>query len=236
VYVPGDFFRAVRGAVRAWGLIVLLVVANAIVLVLYFRTGGRSGSRTAGGVVSEFPPALRLKQQGTNFIAPDVIAFPARGKLRIGYHPPYVDKDVGSRDFARLPHQDIRGAEDAIEDLSRHVACIWRDDKTNDCYIQLGWPGPGRKIQPRPQSAVYHFNRFNKPEEATATPYRLVHNDVVRLGTGIEFVFTQVGLRDRPTQDSKKLSPFERTVSTVNGAGASSRRQTVPQESMAEEG
>ena len=36
----------------------------------------------------------------------------------------------------------------------------------------------------------------------------LVASDVVRLSTGIEFVFNQVGLRDKATPESKKLGPY----------------------------
>ena len=40
-------------------------------------------------------------------------------------------------------------------------------------------------------------------------PFRLAHHDVVRLSTGVEFVFNQVGLRDKATPESKKASPLE---------------------------
>ena len=90
---------------------------------------------------TEFPPTLRLNALGGKYVAPEVLHFPDRGKLRVGYHPPYMDNGVGTREFAKLPYQDVRGDDDAVRDLSRHVACIWRDPRTNDCYIQLGWPG-----------------------------------------------------------------------------------------------
>jgi hypothetical protein len=117
-----------------------------------------------------------------------------------------MDNQVGNRDFARLPYQDIRGDEDAVKDLSRHAACIWRDARTNDCYVQVGWPGPGEPISARPQTQVFHFGR---PQDAASQPFRLSHHDVVRLSNGVEFVFNQVGLRDKATPESKKLSPFE---------------------------
>jgi hypothetical protein len=126
--------------------------------------------------------------------------------LRVGYHPPYMDNQVGSREFSRLPFQDVRGDEDAVKDLSRHVACLWREPTTNDCYVQLGWPGPGEPLAPKPQSQVFHLGR---PQDATAMPFRLAHHDVLRLASGIEFVFYQVGLRDKPTPESKKLGSFE---------------------------
>jgi hypothetical protein len=157
-------------------------------------------------VTKEFPPTLRVNPLAGRYVAPEVIEFPTQGKLRIGYHPPFMDNHVGSREFTRLPYQDIRGDEDAVKDLSRHAACIWRDPKTNDCYIQLGWPGSGEPIEPRPQSQVFHFGR---PHDATSLPFRLAHHDVVRLSTGVEFVFNQVGLRDKATPESKKASPLE---------------------------
>jgi hypothetical protein len=204
ISIPPDFLRTIRVAVRAWGLIATLLIAEIIVIVLFLRVG----SPGRGGVArfSDFPPSLRLNPLAGAYVAPDVLEFPSRGKLRIGYHPPYMDNTVGSRVFSRLPYQDIRGDDDAVKDLSRHAACIWRDAKTNDCYIQLGWPGPGERLEPRPQTQVFHFGR---PQDATAEPFRLAHHDIVRLATGVEFVFNQVGLRDKPTPESKKLSPFE---------------------------
>src|SRR4029077_8353141 len=204
VYVPFDFVRTARNAVRSWGLIALLLLANAGVLLLFLRTAPRAGPGRP--VPTEFPPTLRLNQLVGSFVAPDVISFPARGKLRIGYHPPFMDNQVGNRAFSQMPYQDVRGDDDAVKDLSRHVACIWRDSRTNDCYIQLGWPGPGEQLKPKPQSQVFHFGR---PQDAIAEPFRLAHHDVVRLATGVEFVFNQVGLRDKATPETKKLSPFE---------------------------
>ena len=145
VYVPADFLRTVRGLVRGWGLIGVLLLANALVAFVLLRMGPgwRPGFAALGGM-TEFPPSLRLNQLGGRYVAPEVLHFPARGKLRVGYHPPYMDNQVGSREFSRLPFQDVRGDEDAVKDLSRHVGCLWREPTTNDCYVQLGWPGTGR--------------------------------------------------------------------------------------------
>jgi len=202
LYVPADFVRTARGAVRAWGLIAALLLANTVVVVLLVRMRARPWL----GGMTEFPPALRLNQLGGRYVAPEVLHFPTRGKLRIGYHPPYMDNHVGSREFSRLPFQDIRGDEDTVADLSRHVGCLWREPKTNDCYVQLGWPGPGEAVVPKPQSQVFHLGR---PQDATSRPFRLAHHDVLRLATGVEFVFYQVGLRDKPTPEGKKLETFE---------------------------
>jgi hypothetical protein len=206
VYVPADFFRNVRNAVRGWGVIALLLLGELAVIFLFLRLGASTRGPTV--VTKEFPPTLRLNPLAGRYVAPDVIEFPTSGrlKLRIGYHPPFMDNHVGSREFGKLPYQDIRGDDDAVRDLSRHAACIWRDPKTNDCYIQLGWPGPGEPVEPRPQSQVFHFGR---PQDATSAPFRLAHHDVVRLSTGVEFVFNQVGLRDKATPESKKASPLE---------------------------
>jgi len=218
VYVPPDFLRSVRNAVRAWGLIGVLLIANVGVGLLFLRWG--VGSRGGGRV--EFPPSLRLNQLGGRYVAPEVLHFPDRGKLRVGYHPPYMDNQVGSREFARLPFQDVRGDEDAVKDLSRHVGCIWRDAKTNDCFVQLGWPGPGETLGPKPQSQVFHLGR---PQDATSGPFRLAHHDVVRLASGIEFVFYQVGLRDKPTPETKKLSPFQGRAGSPPTLLSGERRQ-----------
>jgi hypothetical protein len=146
-----------------------------------------------------------------------------------------MDNTVGNRGFSRLPYQDIRGDEEAVKDLSRHAACIWRDPKTNDCYIQLGWPGPGVAITPKPQSQVFHFGR---PQDAFSAPFRLAHHDIVRLANGVEFVFNQVGLRDKATPESKKLSPFD-LRSTPSGRVAvvsdTGRRRGATEKPLAEE-
>jgi hypothetical protein len=205
IMVPPDFLRSVRNLVRNWGVVGLLLLGEIIVVILFVRTTP-SARATAAIKTTEFPPTLRLNPLAGRYVAPEVIEFPTRGKLRIGYHPPFMDNQVGNRDFARLPFQDVRGDEEAVKDLSRHAACIWRDPKTNDCYIQLGWSGPGEPIKVRPQTQVFHFGR---PQDAATTPFRLSHHDVIRLSTGIEFVFNQVGLRDKATPESKKLGPFE---------------------------
>jgi hypothetical protein len=229
--VPPDFLRNVRNAVRGWGVIALLLLGELVVILLFVRVG--ASGRGPAVVTKEFPPTLRLNPLAGRYVAPDVIEFPARGKLRIGYHPPFMDNHVGSREFGRLPYQDIRGDEDAVKDLSRHAACIWRDPKTNDCYVQLGWAGAGERIEPRPQSQVFHFGR---PQDATTSAFRLAHHDVVRLSTGVEYVFNQVGLRDKATPESKKITPLE-----VRSAGSgrisviseATRRSTATQEEEA---
>lgn len=175
-------------AVGAWGIIALLGI---VVVALFMRAGGLNRANAVRSV--KFPPTLRLNPLSGRFVAPDVIEFPSRGKLRLGYHPPFMDNQVGSRDFARLPYQDIRGGHDAVTGLSRHAACIWRDTRTNDCYIQVGWPGPGEPIGARPQTQVFHLGR---PQDAVSRPFRLSHHDLVRLSTGVEFVFNQVGVRE----------------------------------------
>jgi hypothetical protein len=234
VSVPAEFLRSVRNLVRAWGLIAVLLMANIGVGLLFLRLG-LPGFRTGlGGGSVEFPPSLRLNQLGGRYVAPEVLHFPARGKLRIGYHPPYMDNQVGSREFARLPFQDVRGDEDAVKDLSRHVGCIWRDPKTNDCFVQLGWPGPGEPLDPKPQSQVFHLGR---PQDATSGPFRLAHHDVLRLASGIEFVFYQVGLRDKATPESKKLGPFlGRAAAPPTLLTEERRRHAQPPEPTAEDG
>jgi hypothetical protein len=177
---------------------------------------------------------LRLNQLGGRYAAPEVINFSARGKLRVGYHPPYMDNQVGSREFSTLPFQDVRGDEDAVKDLSRHVGCIWKDPRTNDCYVQLGWPGPGEPLEPKPQSQVFHLGR---PQDATSRPFRMAHHDVLRLASGVEFVFYQVGLRDKATPETRKLSPFEaRPSSPPTLLTGERRRHASPQETTAEDG
>jgi hypothetical protein len=231
VVVPSDFLRSVRNLVRGWGVIVLLLLAELVVLVLFLRVG--QSARGPAVSTREFPPSLRLNPLSGSYLAPEVIEFPARGKLRIGYHPPFMDNQVGSREFARLPYQDIRGDEDVVRDLSRHAACIWRDPRTNNCYIQLGWAGAGEHVEPRPQTQVFHLGR---PQNATSAPFRLAHHDAVRLGDRVEFMFHQVGLRDKATPESKKASPLEPRsagvgrISVLSDAG---RRSATTQEEEA---
>jgi hypothetical protein len=211
-----------------------LLLGEVVVVVLFVRMAP-SGRSAPAVKTTEFPPTLRLNPLAGRYVAPEVIEFPLRGKLRIGYHPPFMDNQVSSREFARLPYQDVRGDEEAVKDLSRHAACIWRDATTNDCYIQLGWAGPGEPIKVRPQTQVFHFGR---PQDATSIPFRLSHHDVVRLSTGIEFVFNQVGLRDKATPESKKLGPFElrSTPGRIAMVPEAPLREVAPaQESLAEE-
>jgi hypothetical protein len=234
ISIPPDVLRTVRIAVRAWGLIAALFIAEIIVIVLFLRVS--PGTRAGLVRFSDFPPSLRLNPLAGVYVAPDVIEFPSRGKLRIGYHPPYMDNTVGSRVFSRLPYQDIRGDEESVKDLSRHAACIWRDAKTNDCYIQLGWSGPGEPLKPKPQSQVFHFGR---PQDATTASFRLAHHDIVRLATGVEFVFNQVGLRDKATPESKKLGPLDARPATsprLSVVSDASRRRTSSSENSEEEG
>jgi hypothetical protein len=235
VFVPADVLRSIRVAVRSWGLIALLFAANVVALLVFVRAV--RASRGPGGNVADFAPTLRLNQLAGRYVAPELIVFPTRGKLRVGYHPPYMDNHVGSREFSKLPYQDVRGDDDAVKDLSRHVACIWRDARTNDCYVQLGWPGPGEPLTPKAQTQVFHFGRL---QDATSEPFRLAHHDIVRMASGIEFVFYQVGLRDKATPESKKLSPFQgrpsRSTTPISVLDGESRRHTQDPETNAEEG
>jgi hypothetical protein len=61
---------------------------------------------------------------------------------------------------------------------------------------------------------------------------------VVRLATGVEFVFNQVGLRDKATPESKKLSPFDAraTPAPVTRLTDELRRTRIARESATEEG
>ena len=193
-----------RNAARGMGVIALLALGELLLIGLFVRVD--TWARGASLLRREFPPTLRLNTLAGRYVAPEVIEFPARGKLRIGLHPPLMDDLVGNRDFTRLPYKDIRGDQDVVKELGHHAACIWRDPRTNDCYIQLGWDGPGDRIEPRPQSRVFHFGR---PQEATTSAFRLAHHDVVRLSTGVEFVFNQVGLRDKPAPEAHNASPLK---------------------------
>ena len=67
-------------------------------------------------------------------------------------------------------------------------------------------------------------------------PFRLAHHDVLRLASGIEFVFYQVGLRDKPTPESKKLSPLEgRGMSPPTLLSGERHRHSAAQETTAED-
>jgi hypothetical protein len=199
-----------------WALIVVVVLVNGLIAVFIVRAliSRRGDEPRAGAGTNKFPPVLRLIPHPGATIEPDVIEFPARGKLRIGYHPPYMDNHVGAPEFQQLAYQDIRGDEELVGDLSRHAACIWRDPQTNDCYIQLGWPSPGEPVRPKAQSQVLHFGR---PQDATNQAFRLSHQDVVRLAASVEYVFNQLGLRDKPTPERKKIDTF---ASSPGGTGA----------------
>src|SRR5579859_918750 len=222
ISVPFDFARDARNFLRSWGVIALLVIAEIIIIALFIRMA--PAARGALGKANDFAPLLRRNALTGAYVAPDVIEFPTRGKLRLGYHPPYMDNYVGSREFAVLPYRDIRGDSDAVNDLSRHAAVIWRDGKTNDCFIQLGWTGSGETVKPKAQSQVFHLGR---PQDATSAPFRLMHHDVVRLGTQVEFVFSQVGLADKSTPETRKVSPFDLRT-------AAPARMTVLEESGAD--
>ena len=94
-----------------------------------------------------------------------------------------MDAHVGHHEFSRLPFLDIRGDDEAARDLSRHAACVWRDASSSDCYVQLGWPGPGELIRPRGQARVL---RQGRPQDALTQPFRLTHRDVLRLTAALE--------------------------------------------------
>jgi hypothetical protein len=88
-------------------------------------------------------------------------------------------------------------------------------------------------LKPRPRTQVFHLGR---PQEATTQPFRLAHHDVIRMATGVEFVFYQVGLRDKATPETKKLGPFEGRESSpaVAVLADERRRHAAAQGSRAE--
>jgi len=188
-------------------LAALLVVAGLLITGwLVWRR--RHGSRPRSPAQAETLPALHLRTHGDDVhVLPEVIQFPAAAtQLRIGYHPPLMNRHVGRPEFERLPHIDIRGDSTAARELSRHAACIWRDP-SGDCYVQLGWPGPGEPIRPRNQTRVL---RFGRPHDAASQPFRLAHRDVLRLSSQVEYVFLEVeAVRDRATPEQKKIEAFE---------------------------
>jgi hypothetical protein len=197
---PGAAERALP-----WLLLALALAAGAGAVYLYLRSG--APRFPARGPVNGFSPFLRLKAVPGADVRPETIEFlPPGRKLRIGYHPPHMDNVVGHPEFARLPHQDIRGDPEAEKGISRHVACIWRDRETNDCYVQLGWPGPGEPIRPREQTQV--LDAYGRPQDATSQPYRLKLNNVVRLSSSVEYVFKQFLLSDKTPEVEKKISAF----------------------------
>jgi hypothetical protein len=159
---------------------------------------------------------LRLGDNPEQLVVPDAITFRTTS-LRIGAHPPFMDTYVGHRDFSRLPFLDIRGDDEAVRDLSRHVACLWRDASSGDCFVQLGWPGPGEPIRPRAHARVL---RQGRPQDAVTQPFRLMHRDVLRLSPAVEYVFLEVGpLRNRVTPERNKMGVLE--MSTVSSSAAS---------------
>ena len=199
------------------------VLAGAVVLVgllltllLLRRRRARSGPHEEHH--AETLPALHLRTHGDDtHVLPPRIEFPTTGagKVRIGYHPPLMNRHVGRAEFERLQSISIRGDAAAVRELSRHAACIWRDPN-GDCYVQLGWPGPGEPIRPRNQTRVL---RFGRPHDAASQPFRLAHRDVVRLSSQIEYVFLEVEpVRDRPTPEQKKIDAFESSVAAPSSS------------------
>lgn len=139
-------------------------------------------------------------------MVPEVIEFPRSGKLRIGLHPSFMDRRVGHAEFSRLPSVDIRGDAEAVRELSRHVACVWRED-SGACFVQFGWPGPGEAVRVRAQTRLL---RFGRQHDASSQPFRLAHRDVLRLCGSIEYVFLELaGLEDRTTPEQKKIDALE---------------------------
>jgi len=193
----------------------LVTIAGAIVLVslaafvLARRTRGQHAKHDDDTVM----PRFRLREVRDDlFVTPDVIEVPRSGRLRLGYHPPFMDRHVGSSEFRDLPYVDIRGNAAAVRELSRHAGCIWRDPASGDCYVQLGWPGPGELIRPRSQCRVL---RLGRPHDAATQPFRLAHGDVLRLASGVEYAFHEVDQRrDRTTPEQRKIEALENSPST----------------------
>jgi hypothetical protein len=201
----------------AVGLAIVVVVA-----LLVLGRGVRRGPPTTVPVHVEAMPALHLRTADPDaYVVPSVIAFPAAGRLRLGYQPSFMDAHVGDIAFSRVPAVAIRGDQASVRELSRHAACIWRDAQSGACFVQLGWPGPGEPIRPRTQTRVL---RFGRPQDAASQPFRLAHGDVLRLSAQVEYVFCEVEpLRDRPTPEQKKIDAFEAaTGGTTSGSGAPS--------------
>jgi hypothetical protein len=199
-------------------LVAGLVLAG-VAVALVLRRRGPSGSEKAPGPM----PILRLRTLRDDLhVVPETIEFPRASRLRIGYHPPLMDRHVGNPEFLALPHVDIRGNASAVRELSRHTACIWRDAVSGECYVQLGWPGPGEPIRPRGQTRLL---RLGRAHDAASQPFRLAHLDVLRLAAGIEYVFLEVdALRDRTTPEERKIEALERTASgsrivSIRGGG-----------------
>ena len=158
---------------------------------------------------SEPQPVLLLRVRDNAHVVPEVIEFPRSGKLRIGLHPAFMDRRVGHADFSRLPYVDIRGDIEAVRELSRHAACIWRDE-SGACFVQLGWPGPGEPVRVRAQTRLL---RFGRQHDAASQAVRLAHRDVLRLCGAIEYVFLELAdLEDRTTPEQKKIEAFEASL------------------------
>jgi hypothetical protein len=185
-------------------LAALLVLVAAFAVLFLLR---RRSARRHPAVEDQAQPALHLRTRNDEaHVVPDVIRFPPHGKLRVGYHPPFMDRHVGRADFGRLGYVDVRADAPTARDLSRHAACIWRD-ADGACYVQIGWPGPGEPIRPRSQTRVL---RFGRTHDAASQPFRLAHRDVLRLSSQVEYVFLEVEpLQDQPTPEQKKIDAFE---------------------------
>ncbi|HET6315818.1 MAG TPA: hypothetical protein VFG86_05125 [Chloroflexota bacterium] len=191
----------------AWAVLVVIVGVLATGVLVWRRRAAHPQPAQIRPQTAQTLPALQLRvHEDDVHVLPQVIQFPASGRLRIGYHPPLMNRHVGRAEFERLPFVDIRGDAAAVRELSRHAACIWRD-ADGECFVQLGWPGPGEPIRPRNQARVL---RFGRPHDAASQPFRLAHRDVLRLSSHVEYVFLEVeAVRDRPTPEQKKIEAFE---------------------------
>ncbi|MBV9547733.1 MAG: hypothetical protein JOY61_25445 [Chloroflexi bacterium] len=202
--------------------VALVAVLVILVALLYLQRRGR----TPPVVVDEFEPALFLRTTDPDaHVLPKVIRFRARGKLRLGYKPAFMDDHVGHAEFRALPAVDIRGDQTSVRELSRQAACIWRDPTSGGFYVQLGWPGPGEPIRPRTQTRVL---RSGRPHDAASQPFRLIHGDVLRLSSQVEYVFREVeAQRDRPTPEQKKIEAFESSAPGVAGPVSGSMKLSL---------
>jgi hypothetical protein len=203
--------------------LVLVALALAVVALTAVMLTRRSRPPSIPSAGKEVAPALRLRAVRDDlYVTPQLIEVPPSGRLRIGYHPPFMDRHVGGAEFRQLPFVDIRGNAAAVHELSRHVACVWRDGSHGDCFIQLGWPGPGEPIRPRGQTRVL---RLGRPHDAASQPFRLAHGDVLRLSSGVEYVFLEVDtLRDRTTPEQRKIDALEADQSDPLRAAHDARR------------
>src|SRR5205807_162598 len=78
VLVPMDVFRTARTVVRSWGLIGVLVIAEAVIVTLFVRMAPARRGVLAN--TTDFPPSLRLNPLTGTYIAPELIEFPSRGR------------------------------------------------------------------------------------------------------------------------------------------------------------